>query len=648
MKPSMNVTSPTVEAMDHGVPRPGLIIADRYKLDRLLERGAMGSVWRAEQVRLRAPVAVKFLDPSLIGDKEMHDRFIQEARSSAAVRSAHVVQVFDYGTEDGVPYIAMELLDGENLDARLGARGTLTPAELAKLFSEIARGISQAHASGVIHRDLKPGNIFIAREGEHEVTKIVDFGIAKVKASALRLTQGVGTQLGTLLGTPQYMSPEQVRGSGSIDHRTDLWALAVIACECLTGRCPFSGATIGDLTVQICTEKPPAPSSLGPVPPGFDQWFFKATQKKPSKRFQSVEEMAERLQAVLAPAILAAPGGARAGRRIAFPSRSEVRLAYSAVVTWKGYVVSRLSQSWVELRRMLARFGRHLSTEWAVLGQRSRELLRAARTNEGLAVLSPMVRRHGVLVSVALLCGAILLLGLTANSGDPTTVSARPANAAAAPIAANAPAQTALALRALAAPNGVSPSSDGTRLTEPDPGAPNLPASSTAPAIAPEVLGATGVAASPALSSSEPASTPTLGRVVLREASAEREYAQSEQPRAETRGEISAGAADEADEAARPQISAKTAPVREPSPRPAKPESAKTEAAAKVSAAPPPARPITKAMAQAATKILNADELVASLPAKKPAPRVPPRATRPKPAATTAPAKSADLFDDRL
>ena len=106
----------------------------------------MGSVWRAEQVRLRAPVAVKFLDPSLIGDREMHDRFIQEARSAAAVRSAHVVQVFDYGSEGGVPYIAMELLEGENLDARLGARGTPTPAELDRLFTEIARGIGQAHA----------------------------------------------------------------------------------------------------------------------------------------------------------------------------------------------------------------------------------------------------------------------------------------------------------------------------------------------------------------------------------------------------------------------------------------------------------------------------------------------------------------------
>ena len=155
MKPVKNVTSATVIAAASGVPHAGQLIGDRYRLDRPLERGAMGSVWRAEQVRLRAPVAVKFLDPSLIGDREMHDRFIQEARSAAAVRSAHVVQVFDYGSEEGVPYIAMELLDGENLDARLGARGTLTPAELDRLVTELARGIGQAHAIGVIQRDLK-------------------------------------------------------------------------------------------------------------------------------------------------------------------------------------------------------------------------------------------------------------------------------------------------------------------------------------------------------------------------------------------------------------------------------------------------------------------------------------------------------------
>lgn len=269
----------------------------------------MGSVWRAKQVRLRSPVAIKFLDPTLIEVPEMLERFLQEARSAAAVQSAHVIQVFDYGSHGGLPYIAMELLEGENLASRLATRGVLSADELSKIFSEVARGLGQAHALGVIHRDVKPGNIFLAREGRHEVTKLIDFGIAKVKADALRVSQIVGTDLGIVMGTPQYMSPEQMRG-WTVDHRTDLWALAVIACECLTGRCPFSGTTLADLTVQICTEQPLAPSALGNVPVGFDEWFFRGTHKEPSERFESASEMADALETVLAPATVR-----RRGRR---------------------------------------------------------------------------------------------------------------------------------------------------------------------------------------------------------------------------------------------------------------------------------------------------------------------------------------------
>ncbi len=327
-------------------PHAGQLVGVRYRLEEPLERGAMGSIWRAEHVRLRAPVAVKFLDPSLIGDSEMRDRFMQEARSAAAVRSAHVVQVFDYGSEGGIPYLAMELLEGENLDTRLTARGTLTAAELNKIFTEVARGIGKAHAMGVVHRDLKPGNIFIAREGEYEITKLVDFGIAKVDASALKFTQIVGTQLGTLLGTPQYMSPEQVRGSSSLDYRTDLWALAIIACECLTGRCPFPGTTLGDLTIQICTEKPRAPSALGEVPAGFDQWFFKATRKRASKRFGSVEEMTAALSQILDTGnVLSVPMGQAAlrARRLGLPSPSVVSSALAALFGGLRQLFARLT-----------------------------------------------------------------------------------------------------------------------------------------------------------------------------------------------------------------------------------------------------------------------------------------------------------------
>ncbi|MEY2937257.1 MAG: hypothetical protein RL033_8006 [Pseudomonadota bacterium] len=322
-------------------PHVGQMIGERYRLEEWLERGGMGSVWRAQQVRLRSPAAIKFLDPSLIEVPEMLERFLQEARSAAAVQSAHVIQVFDFGSEGGLPYIAMELLEGENLDTRLALRGTLSPAELDKIFSEVARGLGQAHELGVIHRDVKPGNIFLAREGRHEVTKLIDFGIAKVKADALRVSQIVGTELGTLLGTPQYMSPEQMRGRATLDYRTDLWALAIIACECLTGRQPFSGTTMGDLTVQICTEEPLVPSTLGDVPAGFDQWFHKGTRKEPSERFESAAEMADALSLLLLPSSRRSRS-LRLGRRTLasrmpalfrsspLPSAQEMRRAWSA------------------------------------------------------------------------------------------------------------------------------------------------------------------------------------------------------------------------------------------------------------------------------------------------------------------------------
>jgi tRNA A-37 threonylcarbamoyl transferase component Bud32 len=432
MRPLRNVNTPSnVTTISH-VTRRGHVIGERYRLEKPLERGAMGTVWCAQHVRLKAPVAVKFLDPSLIGDSEMHDRFMQEARSAAAVRSAHVVQVFDYGSEGGVPYIVMELLDGENLDSRLSRTGALSPAELNKIFGEIARGIGKAHSMGVVHRDLKPGNIFIAREGDHEVTKLVDFGIAKVKSDALKFTQNVGTQLGTLLGTPQYMSPEQVRGSTSVDHRTDLWALGIMACECLTGQYPFSGRSIGDLTVQICTEKPTAPSLLGPVPPGFDQWFFKATSKKRSKRFASADEMAEALSAILT---VTPAGAAAAGWNwsLPLPSRERVRFACTAVIarlerqaTWlAAFARVALDHLRVALDHLRVALD-HLRTSWD----------KAAHIARALPVSAKVMASGGL----AMLCLAFLVRWQSSPSPSPSQAVAvvarplEPAPVAAAPL----------------------------------------------------------------------------------------------------------------------------------------------------------------------------------------------------------------------
>jgi serine/threonine-protein kinase len=428
--------------------RSGQIIGERYRLEELLERGAMGSVWRAEQINLRSPVAIKFLEPSLIGDPEMNDRFMQEARSAAAVRSMHVVQIFDYGSDGNVPYIAMELLEGENLDARLSKSGTLTPIELEKIFNEVARGIGQAHAMGVIHRDVKPGNIFLARDGDHEVTKLIDFGIAKVKADALKFTRVVGTQVGTLLGTPQYMSPEQVRGSTLIDHRTDLWALAIIACECLTGRYPFSGTTIGDLTVQICTEKPLAPSSLGPVPSGFDQWFFKGTAKRAFRRFDSVEEMASALSKILLAAGDRPLTESWSKQLQGLAKRIEIRRAWQLTSSQ----ISRLS-TWTRLRA--SGWGPKL----AQLASQARALPEGL-TRSGLpGLVRPLWSRSGLFALALLLVFALVLWwpsgaarvdAVSENAPSQTIQAASPAPPAAPPAAPVTPVTSPL-------PPGTSP-----------------------------------------------------------------------------------------------------------------------------------------------------------------------------------------------
>jgi len=382
----------------------GTVIADRYRLDEPLVRGAMGTIWRAEHLRLRAPVAVKLLDPILARDQEMRSRFLQEARSAAAVRSSHIVQIFDSGIDSGIgsglPYIVMELLEGESLDIRLVERGPLTPGELRKVFGEVARALAKAHSLGVVHRDVKPSNIFLSREGPYELTKLVDFGIAKVKSESLQFTH-VGTKMGTLLGTPQYMSPEQARGSCTVDYRTDLWAMAIVACECLTGRCPFSGKTVGDLTIQICTERPTAPSQLGDVPPGFDSWFFKATGKTPGQRFKSMAAMDGALTPILA--------AAEARAALSSVPRNWVRRSWMKGSWMKG---SWMKGAWVlpplpsvsQIRSVSATVLTRLESRWLRLKAWAR-----SRLDLWLCLL-PEERRRFTLVALVSICGLTLLL----------------------------------------------------------------------------------------------------------------------------------------------------------------------------------------------------------------------------------------------
>jgi eukaryotic-like serine/threonine-protein kinase len=298
---------------------PELIVARHYRLkepvnDRSGERGtdtarSTASVWRAEHLGEARQVALKFLDPTIGEDAELLDSFFWEARTAAAISNQHVAHILDYGIESGTPYLVTEWLEGETLEMRLRRQCTLGAAQLDRMFGETAQALDEAHELGVIHRDLKPSNLFLSRGSERETTKVI-FGIAKIMNDTLALVRKLARRASTprdsvppetiAYQTVAYSSPEQVLGKTTLDKRSDLWSLSVIAFECLTGKLPFSGRTLGDRLVEICTGSASAPSQHCAVPPGFDEWFARGVSKVPRERFASALQMADALTAVLA------------------------------------------------------------------------------------------------------------------------------------------------------------------------------------------------------------------------------------------------------------------------------------------------------------------------------------------------------------
>jgi serine/threonine-protein kinase len=271
-------------------------IAERFKLVRLLGQGGMGSVWLADHLALEIPCAIKFIDRDQ-NSPEARRRFEREAKAAAQLRGQHVVQVLDHGIWENVPYIAMEYLEGEDLAARLDRLVRLPHAQTVRIISQVAKGLGRAHAAGIVHRDLKPENIFLTRDGDDEVVKVLDFGIAK--QSQTSLSEG-GTKTGSLMGTPFYMSPEQARGVKGIDHRSDLFSLAIIVYQCVTGKLPFYSEGLGDVLGKIMYDDIPVPSQNGlQVPPAFDAWWQRASARAVEARFQSAKELADTLALAL-------------------------------------------------------------------------------------------------------------------------------------------------------------------------------------------------------------------------------------------------------------------------------------------------------------------------------------------------------------
>jgi eukaryotic-like serine/threonine-protein kinase len=275
----------------------GHVLVGRYRLEVQLGAGGMGTIWRAQHLVLNAPVAIKVIDRTAIPDEETLSRFMREAQSAAALRSPHVVQILDYGIDGKVPFMAMELLEGETLAQRIKRQKRLTPQETSRVLTHIGRAIGRAHEAGIVHRDLKPENVFLVHNEDEEIAKVLDFGVAKVERHALE--EGTRTRTGSILGTPFYMSPEQAQGNRTVDSRSDLWSMGVIAFECLTGKRPFQSDGLGDLVLAICVRDIPQPSSLASVPIGFDGWWNRAVARDPEKRFQTAKELTDTLREAL-------------------------------------------------------------------------------------------------------------------------------------------------------------------------------------------------------------------------------------------------------------------------------------------------------------------------------------------------------------
>ncbi len=276
------------------IPKPGEIIASKYRVERLLGAGGMGVVVAASHLGLGQPVAIKLMLPDLATSAEFSARFLREARAAAAIRGDHAVRIFDVATaEDGMLYMVMELLDGEDLGQIIKKRGALPIAEAVDYLLQVCDAVGDAHAQGIVHRDLKPGNLFLARRSKGSpVIKVLDFGISKSSPPGDAPDGPTLTVPDTMLGTPYYMSPEQFRSAKTVDARTDIWSLGLILHKLITGFSAFESDSVREHISMIAAD-PPAPLRLRrpDAPEGLEAIVLRCLEKDVSLRFQNVGDL---------------------------------------------------------------------------------------------------------------------------------------------------------------------------------------------------------------------------------------------------------------------------------------------------------------------------------------------------------------------
>ncbi len=279
------------ESLGIGV-KAGDVLAGKYRIDKVLGSGGMGAVVAAHHIQLEDKVALKFLLPEALSKPEAVARFQREARAAVRIKSEHVARVSDVGQlENGAPYMVMEYLEGGDLEQMLTRSGTLPPEQAVDFVLQAGEAIAEAHTLGIVHRDLKPANLFCIRAADgHLSIKVLDFGISKVITPGSRHDM---TRTASMVGSPMYMSPEQMQSSKDVDARTDIWSLGAILFELLSGRAPFIAETITELAVKVVNEPMPSLTELAPqVPPGLAQVAATCLEKSRDARYQTMSDLA--------------------------------------------------------------------------------------------------------------------------------------------------------------------------------------------------------------------------------------------------------------------------------------------------------------------------------------------------------------------
>ena len=321
--------------------KAGDILDGKYQIERILGLGGMGVVVAARHLQLEQRVAIKFVLPGAIFNAEAMQRFAREARAAVKLRSEHVARVLDVGTmQQGMPYMVMEYLEGRDLGDLIENQGPLRPTDAADFVLQACEAIAEAHASGIIHRDLKPRNLFVTHAVDGKpLVKVLDFGISKQTAMGSSAGDLSLTSTTTVMGSPNYMSPEQLRSAKTVDARTDIWAIGVIIYELLTGAVPFVAETVTQLTAMVLQDPPrPLEELRKDLPPGLSRVVARCLEKDPAKRYGSVAELAQELE----------PFGSKKGvaTRIAQVSASKLGGAPAALSSGRPAVTGGTSVAW--------------------------------------------------------------------------------------------------------------------------------------------------------------------------------------------------------------------------------------------------------------------------------------------------------------